>query len=55
MKNFILITAILAAMTTHAQLQLPAQSPSAIVKQTIGLTEVEISYFRPSARDLYFF
>lgn len=55
MKNFILITALLAAMTTHAQLQLPAQSPSAIVKQTIGLTEVEISYFRPSARERIIF
>lgn len=51
MKNYILITALFAALTGHAQLRLPAQSPSASVKQTIGLTEVEISYSRPSARE----
>lgn len=51
MKKIILITALFAAMTIHAQLLLPAQSPSAFVKQTIGLTEVEISYSRPGARE----
>lgn len=51
MKNVILITAIFMAMTTHAQLRLPAQSPSASIKQTIGLTAIEISYSRPSIRD----
>lgn len=51
MKHIILITALIAAMTAHAQLRLPAQSPSASLKQTIGLTEVEISYSRPSARE----
>ncbi len=51
MKQIILITAIFMAMTVHAQLRLPAQSPSSSIKQTIGLTEVEISYSRPSVRE----
>ncbi|MFS4491709.1 DUF2911 domain-containing protein [Maribacter sp. 2308TA10-17] len=51
MKNYILIMALFVALTAHAQLSLPAQSPSANIKQTIGLTEVEISYSRPSARE----
>ncbi|MFK7814002.1 MAG: DUF2911 domain-containing protein [Maribacter sp.] len=51
MKHIIFITALFVAMTTYAQLRLPAQSPSASVKQTIGLTEVEISYSRPSVRE----
>ncbi len=55
MKNYILITALLAATTVHAQLRLPAQSPSAMVKQTIGLTEIEISYSRPNARERIIF
>ncbi|MDB4292847.1 DUF2911 domain-containing protein [Maribacter sp.] len=55
MKYYILITALLWALTSRAQLQLPAQSPGAQITQTIGLTEVEISYSRPSARDRVIF
>ncbi|TMM57137.1 DUF2911 domain-containing protein [Maribacter algarum] len=51
MKQIILITTIFMVMTVHAQLRLPAQSPSSSIKQTIGLTEVEIFYSRPSVRE----
>lgn len=50
MKNYILTLALFMGLLANAQLRLPAQSPAATVKQTIGLTEVEISYSRPSAR-----
>ena len=55
MKQIILITALFVAMTAYAQLRLPAQSSSASVKETIGLTEVEIYYSRPSAKERVIF
>lgn len=51
MKTYLYTMAFFLALTTHAQLQLPAQSPSASLKQKIGLTDVEISYSRPSVRE----
>ena len=50
MKTYFLSMAILVAMTAHAQLRLPAQSPSASIQQTIGLTDVAIDYSRPSTK-----
>lgn len=55
MKHQLLILALLGALTAHAQLRLPAQSPSATLKQAIGLTELEISYSRPSMRERQIF
>lgn len=50
MKKYILLGSLLVSMIASAQLRTPSLSPSASVKQTIGLTEVEINYSRPSAR-----
>lgn len=51
MKNYIIVLVLFGTQIINAQLRLPVQSPSATIKQTIGLTEVEISYSRPSTRD----
>src|SRR5690606_36171936 len=45
-----LAIALSAAFSTHAQLNTPAASPHSVLKQTVGLTEVEIDYSRPSMR-----
>lgn len=42
---------LLTASYGSAQVQVPALSPEAEVEQTIGLSEVEIEYSRPSVRD----
>ena len=47
----IVAAAILAATTPAlAQLELPRVSPKATVSQTVGLTDVTITYCRPSVR-----
>jgi len=38
------------SVSMNAQVKTPAPSPRAVVKQTVGLTEVEVEYNRPSAR-----
>ncbi|MBX2928792.1 MAG: DUF2911 domain-containing protein [Saprospiraceae bacterium] len=55
MKKVFLSIAIAAmtALSIHtleAQIRTPAASPSAELKQTVGLTEVTINYSRPSAK-----
>ncbi len=55
MKKLILsiAAAAISALTIHslqAQIRTPASSPSAEIKQTVGLTEVTINYSRPSAK-----
>jgi hypothetical protein len=47
-----IVAALLLSTTTFAQdaLKFPAPSPSATVKQVVGLTEVEIVYARPAMR-----
>ncbi len=50
MKTTFCTMALFAALISYAQLRLPAQSPNSVVKQKIGLTEIEIEYSRPSAR-----
>lgn len=49
-KVLIALTIIIANFTIEAQVKTPQASPRAIVNQTVGLTEVEINYSRPSAR-----
>ena len=49
-KIFIALAIILAPFATEAQIKTPQASPKAIVKQTVGLTDVEIVYSRPGAR-----
>lgn len=41
---------IASAMPIHAQINFPAASPAATVKQVVGLTNFEIEYSRPSVK-----
>ncbi len=52
MKSFTSLTLALALpVLLHAQVKFPAPSPACQIKQTIGLTDVNVEYSRPSARD----
>lgn len=42
--------AAMLAVSVEAQLQTPQPSPASTLKQTVGLTEVEVEYSRPSMR-----
>ncbi len=48
-KLFFSVLALLLVTTTFAQIKTPAASPTAEVKQGVGLTDITISYSRPSA------
>ena len=51
MKKIITVLAVMAtAYFAEAQVRTPQPSPKATVKQTVGLTEVEVNYSRPSMR-----
>ncbi len=51
LKNlFIILLFSLIGFTSMAQLRVPPLSTSAAFKQTVGLTEFEVQYSRPSAR-----
>ncbi|HTO35314.1 MAG TPA: DUF2911 domain-containing protein [Flavobacterium sp.] len=50
MKKIFLASMFLTIATMSAQVNTPAPSPRALVNQTVGLTEVEIEYNRPSAK-----
>lgn len=51
MKRFLFVSVMLSlALPALAQVQYPRPSPNASVSQTVGLTEVEIVYSRPSKR-----
>lgn len=51
MKNILIAFAIIIAnFTIEAQVKTPQSSPRALINQTVGLTDVEINYSRPSAR-----
>lgn len=49
-RIFALALACAAVVTANAQLRTPAASPHSTLKQTVGLTEVEIDYSRPSMK-----
>jgi len=49
-KILFVLTFIIAPFIVEAQLKTPQASPKATVFQTVGLTDVEIVYCRPSAR-----
>ncbi len=52
MKNiFIAFMMLLSQLSLEAQVVIPQQSPKAIVNQTVGLTDIEVVYSRPSARE----
>ena len=46
----ILICALTLSFTVDAQLSVPAPSPAAKIKQTVGLTDVTVKYSRPSMK-----
>lgn len=52
MKNLFAVLLLMAftAFTAQAQVKTPAASPSATVKQSVGLSEVTLEYSRPSAK-----
>jgi hypothetical protein len=54
MKNFLPVAAVavalLAAPAAQAQLKTPSASPTSTITQRVGLTDVTITYSRPSAR-----
>jgi hypothetical protein len=49
-KICLLVVIICAAIQTNAQIDIPALSPSASIKQQIGLGKVTVNYARPSLR-----
>ncbi|MFL9832240.1 DUF2911 domain-containing protein [Flavobacterium sp. ST-87] len=49
-KIVIVLSLIISHFAVEAQVRIPETSPKAIVKQVVGLTDVEIVYSRPSAR-----
>ncbi|WP_299433282.1 DUF2911 domain-containing protein [uncultured Aquimarina sp.] len=51
----IFFISMISLVTVHAQLTVPALSPSSKTTQTVGLTEIEIAYFRPSKRNRIIF
>ena len=52
MKKYIsLFILCLLSLIASAQLRTPSLSPTSTLKQKLGLTEIEIEYSRPSARD----
>ncbi|WP_343694214.1 DUF2911 domain-containing protein [Flavobacterium sp.] len=49
-KLFIALAIILAPFAAEAQVRTPQASPKGYIKQTVGLTDVEVTYSRPGAR-----
>ncbi len=49
-RVLIVLSLIISHFAVEAQVRIPETSPKAVVKQVVGLTEVEIVYSRPSAR-----
>ena len=49
-KIIIALAIILANFSIEAQVKTPQSSPKATIQQSVGLTDVEIEYSRPSAR-----
>jgi len=49
-KLIVLFAVVLASFTADAQVKTPAASPKATVNQTVGLTDVTITYSRPGIK-----
>ena len=49
-KLLIALAIILAPFATEAQIKTPQASPKGYIKQTVGLTDVEVTYSRPGAK-----
>src|SRR3989338_5458802 len=50
MKRILTLTLALSAFGLNAQIVTPQPSPASTLKQTVGITEVEINYSRPAKR-----
>jgi hypothetical protein len=50
MKNALLIVLLAVGLVANAQVQTPQPSPASSVSTVVGLTDVKIDYFRPSAK-----
>ncbi len=50
MKKTLLVLALCAGLSGFAQMQTPAPSPSSTLNQMVGLTDVTVTYSRPSMR-----
>lgn len=50
MKNALLIVLLAVGLVANAQVQTPQPSPAGSVSTVVGLTDVKIDYFRPSAK-----
>ena len=49
-KLLIALAIILAPFVSEGQIKTPQASPKGFIKQTVGLTDVEVTYSRPGAR-----
>ncbi|SFR48138.1 Protein of unknown function [Robiginitalea myxolifaciens] len=49
-QTFLLAAALLSGLMSWGQIQVPQPSPSSMMKQTVGLTQVTVEYSRPSMR-----
>ena len=49
-KLIVALALMIASYTIEAQVKTPQASPKAVLMQTIGLTDVDIEYHRPSAK-----
>ena len=50
MKLYFTLFLMIVSATTYGQIQTPRISPASNLKQTVGLTDIEINYNRPSKR-----
>ncbi len=55
MKKLILSSFVCISLFTQAQVQTPKASPKGKVQQTVGLTDISISYSRPAVKDRLIF
>jgi len=49
-KIFIVLAMVIANFAIEAQVKTPQPSPNTVVKQVVGLTDVELDYSRPSSK-----
>lgn len=49
-KTLFLLSGLAISLATTAQVKTPALSPKSEIEQTVGLTEIEVEYNRPSLR-----
>ena len=49
-KVIVALALMIASFAVHAQVKVPQPSPKSTLSQTVGLTDVEVDYSRPSAK-----